>query len=215
MAAVNIHSDFGAQKKLFVTVSTVSPSICHEVMGPDAMILIFLTTVGFYTVLGNKRPAARGTASQIVLKYCSKEVGRKDSIYVILVKGEYMQSRIHFLIESSSWSHETSSSHEKRIITTKDFSSFLLMRDIKIGLIQSAPENIYLKTCPASLPRAKTASFLLSTLDSFYAVVKFCNCSSTWFNPYRGGWQVLMANDNLWLTTFLYISLLTCHAKII
>ena len=25
----------------FVTVSTVSPSICHEVMGPDAMILVF------------------------------------------------------------------------------------------------------------------------------------------------------------------------------
>ena len=24
------------------TVSTVSPSICHEVMGPDAMILVFL-----------------------------------------------------------------------------------------------------------------------------------------------------------------------------
>ena len=23
------------------TVSTVSPSICHEVMGPDAMILVF------------------------------------------------------------------------------------------------------------------------------------------------------------------------------
>ena len=30
------------------TVSTVSPSICHEVMGPDAMILIFrmLTYLG-------------------------------------------------------------------------------------------------------------------------------------------------------------------------
>jgi len=27
-----------------VTVSIVSPSICHEVMGPDAMILVFLTT---------------------------------------------------------------------------------------------------------------------------------------------------------------------------
>ena len=25
-----------------VTVSSVSPSICHEVMGPDAMILVFL-----------------------------------------------------------------------------------------------------------------------------------------------------------------------------
>ena len=24
-----------------VAVSTVSPSICHEVMGPDAMILVF------------------------------------------------------------------------------------------------------------------------------------------------------------------------------
>ena len=24
------------------TISTVSPSICHEVMGPDAMILVFL-----------------------------------------------------------------------------------------------------------------------------------------------------------------------------
>ena len=29
------------KKKKFATVSTVSPSICHEVMGPDAMILGF------------------------------------------------------------------------------------------------------------------------------------------------------------------------------
>ena len=27
------------------TVSTVSPPICHEVMGPDAMILVFLNVV--------------------------------------------------------------------------------------------------------------------------------------------------------------------------
>ena len=32
---------FGAPKKQSLTVSTVSPSICHEVMGPDAMILVF------------------------------------------------------------------------------------------------------------------------------------------------------------------------------
>ena len=38
MAAVTICSDFGAQKN---KVSHVSPSICHEVMGPDAMILVF------------------------------------------------------------------------------------------------------------------------------------------------------------------------------
>ena len=30
-----------------VTVSIISPSICHEVMGPDAMILVFLN-VKFY-----------------------------------------------------------------------------------------------------------------------------------------------------------------------
>ena len=29
------------QKIKSVTISTVSPSICHEVMGPDPMILVF------------------------------------------------------------------------------------------------------------------------------------------------------------------------------
>ena len=41
MAAVTICSDFGAPKIKFVTLSTVSPSICHEVMEPDAMIFVF------------------------------------------------------------------------------------------------------------------------------------------------------------------------------
>ena len=33
MAAVTICSDFGAQERKSVTVSIVSPSVCHEVMG--------------------------------------------------------------------------------------------------------------------------------------------------------------------------------------
>ena len=41
MAAVTVCSDFGAQEKKIVTASTFSPSICHEVMGPDAMIFVF------------------------------------------------------------------------------------------------------------------------------------------------------------------------------
>ena len=41
MAAVTVHSDFGAKKMKSVTVSIFSPSICHEIMGPDAMILVF------------------------------------------------------------------------------------------------------------------------------------------------------------------------------
>ena len=42
MAAVTIYSDFGPQEnKKSLTVSIVSPSICHEVMGLDAMIFVF------------------------------------------------------------------------------------------------------------------------------------------------------------------------------
>ena len=35
------------KKRKSVTVSIVSPSLCHEVMGPDAMILVFSDHVEF------------------------------------------------------------------------------------------------------------------------------------------------------------------------
>ena len=41
MAAVTIRSDSEPKKIKFVTVSIVSPSICLEVMGLDAMISVF------------------------------------------------------------------------------------------------------------------------------------------------------------------------------
>ena len=41
MSAVTAHSDFGAQEN-FVTASTFSPSVCHKVMGPYSVILVFL-----------------------------------------------------------------------------------------------------------------------------------------------------------------------------
>ena len=40
MAVVTVHSDFEAQENKFVT-DTFSLSICHKVMGLDAMILVF------------------------------------------------------------------------------------------------------------------------------------------------------------------------------
>ena len=40
MAEVTICSDFGAPKLKSLTVSIVSPFICHKVMGLDAMILV-------------------------------------------------------------------------------------------------------------------------------------------------------------------------------
>ena len=41
MPAVTICSEFGALEIKSITVSIASPSISHEVMGPDAMILVF------------------------------------------------------------------------------------------------------------------------------------------------------------------------------
>ena len=48
MAAVTVHSDFGAQEEESVTTSTFYPSISHAVMGPDAMILVFCFFVFFF-----------------------------------------------------------------------------------------------------------------------------------------------------------------------
>ena len=41
MAAFTICSDFGVPENKVLTIAIVSPSICYEVMGPDAMILLF------------------------------------------------------------------------------------------------------------------------------------------------------------------------------
>ena len=41
MAAVTFHCDFGAQENENFHCFYFSPSICHEVMGPDVMILVF------------------------------------------------------------------------------------------------------------------------------------------------------------------------------
>ena len=41
MAAITIYSDLELPKIKSASVSTVSPSICHEVMRLDAMILVF------------------------------------------------------------------------------------------------------------------------------------------------------------------------------
>ena len=42
MAAVTFCSDFRAHDGDICHNVHISPSICHEIMGPDAMILVFL-----------------------------------------------------------------------------------------------------------------------------------------------------------------------------
>ena len=70
------------------------------------------------------RTAAWETAFQIALRNCSKEVVGKDSIYVILVKGEYMQSSTYFFAKVFCWS-------KGAVFTIKDFSAFLDIRRYK------------------------------------------------------------------------------------
>ena len=56
VAAVTIHSDFGAQENKICHYFHFSPSICHEVMEPDAMILVFwmLSFKPVFVLLENK-----------------------------------------------------------------------------------------------------------------------------------------------------------------
>ena len=69
MAAVIIYSDFGAQKIMSATVSTVSPSICHEITGPDAMTSINSFPPAFWI---------RNSASELKSKVCAMAL----SLYV-------------------------------------------------------------------------------------------------------------------------------------
>ena len=48
------------------------------------------------------RTATREITPQIALRNCSKEAGEKVSIHVILVKGEFMQSRRYFFQKVSA-----------------------------------------------------------------------------------------------------------------
>ena len=41
MATVTVHSDFGAQENEIWHCFHFPPSICHEVMEPDIMVLVF------------------------------------------------------------------------------------------------------------------------------------------------------------------------------
>ena len=60
------------------------------------------------------RITAQETAFQIALRNCSVDVGGKVSIYVILVKGEYMQSSTHFLQKVAARLVEVTAIHKEK-----------------------------------------------------------------------------------------------------
>ena len=79
------------------------------------------------------------------------------------------------------------------IVTMKGFSAFLDKRWCKNWPHKkTAPENIYLKTCPASF--SKSTECLISALypNSFQRLLKISSYTSIWFNPCRGRWQLVV-----------------------
>ena len=68
MAALTICSDFGAQENKVCLCFYFSPSVHHEVMGPDAMILVFWMLSfkpGFFTLLFHPH-------QEFLLAFCHK-----------------------------------------------------------------------------------------------------------------------------------------------
>ena len=97
MAAVTVCTDFGAQgkKKKSVIASTFSPSICHEVMGLDAMILAFWMLSFKSAFHSHLSPTSRGCL--VPLHFLPLEW------YHLHVWGCYFSQQSWFQLVSSLW----------------------------------------------------------------------------------------------------------------
>ena len=70
MAAISTHGDFEAQEIELVIDSTFPPSICREVMGLDAMILVFIMLSSrqfFHSTLPSSRGSLRETKYWVLI----------------------------------------------------------------------------------------------------------------------------------------------------
>ena len=87
----------------------------------------------------------------------------------------------------------------------KDFSAFLDMRRYRHWAHKISFWK-YLTIWRPVLPVfhwAQSTSFLLSTLNSFQGVLKISRCSSTWFDSWRGRWQVPICSQHILLEFLL------------
>ena len=76
-AAITICSDFGAQKNKSDTVSTVSPYICHEVMGPDATYIVIYK---LFLMEINPEYSLEGLMLKLKLQYFDHLMQRANSL---------------------------------------------------------------------------------------------------------------------------------------
>ena len=124
-------------------------------------------------IWGKMRTIDQETAFQIALRNCSKEVGGKVSIYVIWVKGEYVQSSTFFCTRFLLFSWKLVLVMRRRL-TMKHFNTFLVMRRCKNQAHKITSWKYLTIWRPVLLvfPRAPSASSLTSTLNSFQRMLE-------------------------------------------
>ena len=115
-------------------------------------------------------------------------------ICVIFGKGG-IQAIKHVFFQKIAASLMNPSLATRNSVAMMDFGAYLDMRRRKSWAHKISPKNIYPKICSASFPGEQSASFHLSTMNSFRGVLKVSN--NTRLNPYRGRWQAPMASANL------------------
>ena len=130
MVAVTISSDLEPPKIKSATVSTVSPSICHEVMGLDAMILVFWMLSFKPTFPLFSSLSSRGSYT---LDFCNLCL-----LFLLFILGEILSIALIF---SSFWFHQFSilSSYIKF-----DWFVFSIISFLTLGLICSFVCNLKL-----------------------------------------------------------------------
>ena len=109
----------------------------------------------------------------------------------------------HILFVENFWSHEASASHEKQSAPWRIVVLFEIWGDTRIGLIKSAPENIWLSE-DLSCQFPQSTECLISALfpEFFQGVVggQQLQQHMICFDPCTDRWQVLMTSANLWST---------------
>ena len=89
MAAVTICSDFGAPQNKVCHCFHFSPSICHEVMGLDTMILVFwMLSFKPNFSLSNPEYSLEGLVVKLELQYFGHMMWRANSLEKILMLGK-------------------------------------------------------------------------------------------------------------------------------
>ena len=72
MAVVTVQSDFGAQENKMCHCFHFTPFICHEVMGPDAMILVLSFVFFFFNLSVKPTFQSLGKSTKVIEKFVAE-----------------------------------------------------------------------------------------------------------------------------------------------